>query len=105
MCRATEIGNTLTKIQRGKLSCILLSLERTKHYIVHRNQFDCRFQQLSDDDDWQGLMYYPMDKRLNSKFLAVGVLLTPVGGHELMLNNHQATNIGLNWGSHSTELI
>ena len=63
-------------------------------------------QQLSDDDDdGQGLMYYPMDKRLNSKFLSVGVLLTPLGEHELMLNNHQATNIGINCGSRSTELI
>ena len=50
-------------------------------------------------------MYYPMDKRLNSKLLAVGVLLTPVWEHEVMLNNHQATNMGLNWGSRSSELI
>ena len=73
--------------------------------IFRRNQFNCRLQRISDDGDGQGLMYYPMDKRLNSKLLPVGVFLTPVGEHELMLNNHQATKIGLNWGSHSTELI
>ena len=54
--------------------------------IVLKNHFNSQLQQLCDDDG-QGLMYYRMDRTLNSNLRADGVHLTPVGGHELMLNN------------------
>ena len=54
--------------------------------IAARNHFNRQLQQLCDDDG-QGLMYYDIVKTLNSNLWAHGVHLTPVVGHELMLNN------------------